>query len=439
MRESVLSMLESLGLADSPWIATLTFLFWALLLTLFYYLIAKTVVERGLRRLLQKFKGMFFPILAQSKTLRYAYLFTVFMVFKALVEVLFLPGDDLRGLLVITSDVMILLFIGLALASLIDVLGRVAMRNKKLEGMPIQGIQQTLKLIVTVITVILIISTLAGKSPAIIISGLGAMTAVTMLIFQNTITGFVAGIQLSANNMLKVGDWLEMPKYGANGDVIEIGITTVKVQNFDKTVSTIPTSALVSDSFINWTPMSQGGGRRIKRQIFIDIDSIRFMTEEELEAIRGSRRLHDYLFNKSREINEYNREINSEGKAAILDRRQMTNIGVFRAYINSYLQQHPRLHKGFTMMVRQMEPTAQGVPLEIYCFTNTAVWVEYESIQSDIFDYVIAVAPLFGLRLFQSPTGHDFKTATEQMLESTCAMKAKEEQAADTSGERPLS
>ncbi|CAM5211742.1 mechanosensitive ion channel [Oligella ureolytica] len=309
------------------------------------------------------------------------------------------------------------------MSSFIDVLGRLAQRNKKLAVLPLQGFQQSLKLVLMVIIIILIISVLMGQSPGIVISGFGAMTAVLMLVFQAPIMGFVAGIQLSANNMLKVGDWLEMPKYNANGDVIEIGITTVKVQNFDKTVTTIPTSALISDSFINWGGMIDAGGRRIKRQIFIDINSIRFVSEEEIREVSGSRRLTEYLVNKSKEISEHNKNIQAAGLASFLDQRKMTNIGTFRAYILAYLKQHPRINKNMSLMVRQMEATSQGVPLEIYCFTDTTVWAEYEGIQSDIFDHVFAVAHVFDLRVFQAPSGYDWRYVAETMFKQGSADK----------------
>lgn len=423
MREGILRILESAGVADNPLIVKIVFVLWILLLTTVYYFVIKTVVDRGLRRLLQKAKGSFFPILGQSKTLYYAYLVTVVMVLGTLSEILFNVGDELRGLIEIVSSILILIFFALAVSSFIDVLGRLAQRNKKLAALPIQGFQQSLKLVLLVIIIILIISVLMGQSPGIVISGLGAMTAVLMLVFQTPIMGFVAGIQLSANNMLKVGDWLEMPKYNANGDVIEIGITVVKVQNFDKTVTTIPTSALISDSFINWGGMIDAGGRRIKRQVFFDINSIRFITEEEIKEVSGSRRLTDYLVNKNKEISEHNSNVQTAGLASFLDQRRMTNIGTFRAYILAYLRQHPRINKNMSLMVRQMEATSQGVPLEIYCFTDTTVWADYEGIQSDIFDHIFAVAHVFDLRVFQAPSGYDWRHAAETTFKQGSAEK----------------
>ena len=423
MREGILGILESVGVADNPLVVKIVFVLWILLLTTVYYFVIKTVVDRGFRRFLQKTKGSFFPILGQSKTLQYVYIMTVVIFFRELSEHLFDVGDGLRSLIEVVSSILILIFFALAMSSFIDVLGRLAQRNKKLAALPLQGFQQSLKLVLMVIIIILIISVLMGQSPGIVISGFGAMTAVLMLVFQAPIMGFAAGIQLSANNMLKVGDWLEMPKYNANGDVIEIGITTVKVQNFDKTVTTIPTSALISDSFINWGGMIDAGGRRIKRQIFIDINSIRFISEEEIREVSGSCRLTEYLVNKTKEISEHNKNIQTAGLASFLDQRRMTNIGTFRAYILAYLKQHPRINKNMSLMVRQMEATSQGVPLEIYCFTDTTVWAEYEGIQSDIFDHVFAVAHVFDLRVFQAPSGYDWRYVAETMFKQGSADK----------------
>lgn len=419
MREGILGILESVGVADNPLIVKTIFILWIALLTTAYYFVIKTVVDRGFRRLLQKAKGTFFPILGQSKTLQYAYIMTVVIFFRELSVLLFDVGDELRRLIVIISHILVLVLFGFAVSSFIDVLGRLAQRNKKLAVLPLQGFQQSLKLVLIVIVIVLIISTLLGQSPGIVISGFGAMTAVLMLVFQAPIMGFVAGIQLSTNNMLKVGDWLEMPKYDANGDVIEIGLTTVKVQNFDKTVTTLPTSALISESFKNWGGMIEAGGRRIKRQVFIDINSIRFISEEEIQEVSGSRRLTDYLLSKNKEISEHNKNIQVAGLASFLDQRRMTNIGTFRAYILAYLKQHPRINKNLSLMVRQMEATPHGVPLEVYCFTDTTVWAEYEGIQSDIFDHIFAIAHIFDLRVFQAPSGHDWRSFAEATFQRT--------------------
>ncbi|NLA89215.1 MAG: mechanosensitive ion channel [Alcaligenaceae bacterium] len=416
MRESILNLLKHVDLAENELVVKTVFFLVALTITLLAYTALKLAVDRGFRRLLRKAKGSFLSVLGESKALHYAYLVIVVRIFSSVSALLFKPDDDLLRLIVVVSHVLMIIFFALALAAFINVIGRMASRNKKFEALPIQGFQQTLKLVLTVIAILLIVSTLLGQSIGIVISGFGAMTAISMLVFQNPIMGFVAGIQIAANNMLKVGDWLEMPKYNADGDVIEIGLTTVKVQNFDKTVTTIPTSALISDSFKNWRGMRESGGRRIKRKVYVDINSIHFIDEAKLREMSGSRRLADYLSSKNKEIAQYNEELDVDGLARFLDERKMTNVGTFRAYIVAYLKQHPRIHKDMISMVRQLEPTSEGLPLEIYCFTNTTNWVEYEGIQSDIFDHIFAVANAFDLRLFQQPTGHDWRAVAEYAL-----------------------
>lgn len=271
---------------------------------------------------------------------------------------------------------------------------------------PIKGYIQVAKIVLFIIGGIIVISSLIGQNPLIILSGLGALSAVLMLVFKDSILGLVAGVQLSSNDMVRVGDWIEMPKYNADGDVIDITLNTVKVMNFDKTITMIPSYALISDSFKNWRGMQVSGGRRIKRSVYIDTSSISFCTKEMIGEFQKIHYLTDYLETKLNEINEYNIEhhINTE---SIVNGRQLTNVGVFREYIHQYLRNHPKIHKDMTLIVRQLAPGDNGLPLEIYAFSNDITWSVYESVQADIFDHIFAVAPTFGLRAFQNPTGHD--------------------------------
>jgi len=271
---------------------------------------------------------------------------------------------------------------------------------------PIKGYIEVVKIILFIIGGIVVISNLIGQNPLILLSGLGALSAVLMLIFKDSLLGLVAGVQLSSNDMVRVGDWIEMPKYNADGDVIDITLNTVKVRNFDKTITTIPSYALISDSFKNWRGMQASGGRRIKRCIYIDTSSILFCTKEMIEEFRKIHFLMEYVTERVSEIEEYNtrNRINISNK---VNGRQLTNIGVFRAYIHQYLKNHPKIHQQMTLIVRQLAPGDNGLPLEIYAFTNDINWTVYESVQSDIFDHIFAVVPLFGLRTFQNPTGHD--------------------------------
>jgi len=271
---------------------------------------------------------------------------------------------------------------------------------------PIKGIIQVIKIILSAMAVIIIVSMLMDESPWALLSGIGVFSAVLMLIFQNSILGFVAGIQLSANDMVRVGDWIEMPKYNADGDVIDITLHTVKVRNWDKTITMIPSHAMISDSFKNWRGMRESGGRRIKRAIYIDMNSIKFCTEEMLARFEQFHYLTDYIKRKRIEIDEYNKalDVNPE---QLVNGRRMTNVGTFRAYVQEYLKNLSTLNKDMITMVRQLAPTEHGLPIEIYCFTASTQWTDYESVQADIFDHILAVVPQFDLRIYQSPSGKD--------------------------------
>jgi len=272
--------------------------------------------------------------------------------------------------------------------------------------LPLRSVVQVIKLTTTLLVILISISLLIGKSPALLISGLGALSVVLMLVFKDPILGFVAGIQLSANRMLAVGDWLEMPKYQADGDVIEVSLTTVKVRNWDQTITTIPTYALISDSFKNWRGIYEAGGRRIKRSLFVDMNSIRFLTPEDMTRLRKAKLLTAYLEQKSREIDTEMAACGDDLSCPVNGRR-LTNIGTFRVYLLAYLKNHPGINRNLIMMVRQLQPTPEGLPLEIYAFTADTAWVAHENVQSDIFDHILAVIREFDLRVFQEPSGRD--------------------------------
>ncbi|MEH7525539.1 mechanosensitive ion channel family protein [Bacillus sp. JJ1503] len=273
---------------------------------------------------------------------------------------------------------------------------------------PIKGYIQVTKIIVITLGIILVIANMMGESPFILLSGIGALSAVLMLVFKDSLLGLVAGVQLTANDMVRVGDWIEMPKYGADGDIIDISLNTVKVQNFDKTITMVPSYALISDSFKNWRGMQSSGGRRIKRALFVDTNSISFCTEEMIDKYKTIHYLSDYIINREREIAEFN-SLHDINRNNPVNGRALTNIGVFRAYISNYLQNHPGINREMTLIVRQLAPTENGLPLEIYAFTNDVRWAVYETVQADIFDHLFAVAQEFGLRLFQNLSGQDIK------------------------------
>ncbi|WP_339134838.1 MAG: mechanosensitive ion channel domain-containing protein [Candidatus Electrothrix sp. GW3-4] len=275
-------------------------------------------------------------------------------------------------------------------------------------GKTIRGYIDAIRIVVYLFGAIFMMSTLTGRSPWGLLSVMGGLTALTMLIFRDTILGFIGAIQLTTNDMIRVGDWIEMASHGADGDVIEVSIHSVRVRNWNKTITTIPTYALIANPFKNWRGMTESGGRRIKRALHLDMTSIRFLSEEELDKLGEIRILRDYLHSKREEIKKYNRARGAEASEAINGRCQ-TNAGLFRAYIVAWLQEHPKIHKKMTFLVRQLAPGPNGLPMEIYVFSNDQVWANYEALQADIFDHLISILPYFHLRVFQEPSGYDFK------------------------------
>lgn len=273
------------------------------------------------------------------------------------------------------------------------------------------------KLIIMLVAAIVMVATLIDRSPLILLSGLGAMSAVLMLVFKDTILSFTAGVQLAGNDMLRVGDWLQMDQVGADGAVVDMALNTVKIRNWDNTITTIPTWRLMSESFKNWRGMSESGGRRIKRSILIDNATVRFLSDEDIQELAHIALLKPYLESKTREISAYNDDFTRKAPhmaGEIVNLRKLTNIGTFRAYVNAYLRAHPRLRPEMTMMARMLESTTNGSPLEIYAFTATTKWTEYEAIQGDIFDHLLAILPEFGLNVFQNPSGNDVKLSLRQ-------------------------
>jgi len=300
------------------------------------------------------------------------------------------------------------LFQVLAMSALLNALLDIYARTEHARTRSIKGYVQLAKMVLFVFGAIVIVATLIDRSPLLLLSGLGAMSAVILLVYKDTLLSFVASVQLTSNDMLRVGDWIEMPQVGADGDVVDITLHTVKVQNFDKTIVSIPTWRLMSESFRNWRGMQQSGGRRIKRSLFIDAGAVRFLHDDEEQRLSRVRLLTDYIGRKQAELKAWN-EAQGNVAAMSANRRRMTNLGTFRAYALAYLKSHPEVQLDMTCMVRQLQTTAQGVPLEIYCFTRTTVWADYERIQGDIFDYLLAVLPEFGLSLYQQPSGNDLR------------------------------
>ncbi len=304
----------------------------------------------------------------------------------------------------------IILFVAMAISKALGLGNEIYEHRPDAASRPIKGYIQLLKIVLYAGAAILIVAALMDQSPLLLLSGLGAMAAVLLLVFKDTILSLVASVQLTSNDMIRVGDWIEMPALGADGDVIDIALHTIKVQNWDKTISTIPTHRLISESFKNWRGMSESGGRRIKRSLFLDQNGVRFLTADEKQKLRRFQLLDAYLGRKQEELGEWNAALEKAGRDPI-NERNVTNIGTFRAYMVEYLRAHAQVAQGMTLMVRQLDPTPQGLPIEIYCFTSTTAWTAYEDIQSDLFDHMLAILPEFGLRPFQQPSGLDLQRA----------------------------
>jgi miniconductance mechanosensitive channel len=306
------------------------------------------------------------------------------------------------------TDIFIIVVSTWILNSFFSSINEILSNNDKYKDKPIGSFTQLAKILVYCVAAVLIISILINKNPLYLLSGLGAMAAILLLVFRDSILGFVASIQLSANNMVHVGDWVTVPNYGADGDVLEINLTTIKVQNFDKTITTIPTYAFISDSFTNWRGMEQSDGRRIKRAVHIKMDSIKFCSEEMIERFMKFQLISDYIIKRKAEIEVYNKE-HKVDVSNLVNGRNMTNIGVFKAYIENYLIQNPKINEEMMIMVRQLPSSELGLPIEIYTFSKDKTWKGYEYIIADIFDHIFAVARSFDLEIFENPTGSDFK------------------------------
>ncbi len=406
MKEMFFNWLSGLGVDVTPMMALVIALGFIVLTAMVLHLVLHRILLVRLVGLLGKTKQMWLPPQLQQRLFyRLAFVFQG-AVLLGQAEIWLPKASESLALIELLAQLWILLFLLLALFALLDCLLSLSRHTRLGRDLPLRGIFQGVKLVASILVGILMIALLLGKSPLFLFSGLGAMTAVLMLVFKDPILGLVAGIQLSANRMLSVGDWLQMDKYGADGEVTDIGLTTVKVSNWDKTITTIPTYALISDSFKNWQGMTESGGRRIKRSVNIDMTSVRFLTSQEQLQLKQARLLAPYLSRKEQELSSYNQQL-SDAISCPINGRHLTNLGTLRAYLDAYLRAHAGIRKDMTLMVRQLAPTTDGLPLEIYCFTATTAWAEYEGIQADIFDHIFAIIEQFHLRLHQSPTGYD--------------------------------
>ncbi|OEY97516.1 mechanosensitive ion channel family protein [Acinetobacter qingfengensis] len=395
-----------------PWLEMLSSLFILLLVACVLYFVTKKIVIVGLHRLIGKvFPSTNNDIFADHSVIRrIANIIPALIILNGIGTVPHLT-DKIVQIVQMLAQAWIFLTIALSIAECLNIFNLIYQRNPKSRNKPIKGYLQLVKMILFIVCGLMILGTFLKKDVFTLLAGFGAMAAVLMLVFQNTILSLVASVQISSYDMIRIGDWIEMPSLGADGDVIDMSLHTVTVRNFDKTYTTIPTNRLVTDTFKNWRGMADAGCRRIKRSIFIDQTSIHFLTENELEKFKHFFLLEEYLDEKDKELTLWNEQFKDS-----LNQRRLTNLGTFRAYILHYLRHHSGIAKNQTLLVRQMQPTAEGLPLEIYAFSTTTVWAEYENIQSDIFDHLFAIITEFGLRAYQAPSGNDMTLWRQQNL-----------------------
>ena len=396
-----------------PWLEMLSALAVLLFFALVANLIAKKIIVKGIRKLISKMKFANNEIFAQHSVIRrISNIVPAIVILNGIKTVPYLT-EKIIVLVQMMAQAFIFLTIALAISEFLNIFNLIYQRNPKSHNKPIKGYIQLVKLILYIVCGLMILGTFLNKDIFTLMAGFGAMAAVLMLVFQNTILSLVASVQISSYDMVRIGDWIEMPSLNADGDVIDMSLHTITVQNFDKTLTTIPTNRLVTDTFKNWRGMQQLGARRIKRSIFIDQTSIHFMSDAELEKLKAFLLLNQYLDHKQAELTDFNQQL---GNQSVYNSRRLTNVGTFRAYVELYLKQHSDISQNLSLIVRQLQPTSEGLPLEIYAFTTTTVWNSYEKIQSDIFDHLIAIIPEFGLSIYQAPSGADLRALSRNSL-----------------------
>ena len=396
------SIIDSLA-ATHPVLPTLAGSLILIVVAIVADLVTKRLLLAGTRRLVKRSRtGWDDTLVEQNVFGRLAQIVPALIIDAGVTLVPGLPDVVITVTHNVTNAWMILV-ISLTLTAVLGAAGLIYQRRPG--ARPVQGFVQVVQIAVYVVGGILVIAALLDRSPLVLLSGMGALSAVAMFVFKDLLVSFVASLQMSGQDMVRVGDWLEAPQFGADGDVTDVELFTVTVQNWDKTITKIPTSKLVYDTFRNWRGMSESGGRRIKRSLNIDLSSIRFLTVDEIRRFEQFALLKDYIAVKQADLKAYNDALAAPGGDVNL--RRLTNIGTLRAYIFNYLKHHPKIHQDMTLIVRQLQPGPDGLPIEIYCFTNDIQWANYEDIQSDIFDHTFAILPEFGLRVYQQPAGSD--------------------------------
>lgn len=376
------------------------------------FVVSKKVILKIIEKITQKTKSNWDNVLFEQKVFnRFAYLSPaiILYLFADKITFNFLDADLVQKLLITYMAIVVLLTIDKVLNSFIEIYRSFEVSKR----VPVKGYIQLLKIFLYIIGSIMIIANLLDKSPTTLLSGIGALTAVLMLVFKNSILSLVANIQITSNKLIKIGDWLEIKRFGADGDVIEIALNYIRIQNWDKTISVVPMHLMLEEAYKNWSGMTNSGGRRIKRSIHLDINSIKLCDEKMIERFNKINLLNDYMAKKIDDIKNEN-DSSEFDNTLLVNGRHLTNIGTYRAYIQAYLAANPSIHKDMTFLVRQLAPDEKGLPIELYIFSNNINWVAYEGIQADIFDHLLAVAPEFDLRIYQSPAGNDFNKLVSQ-------------------------
>ncbi|WP_151840838.1 mechanosensitive ion channel domain-containing protein [Acinetobacter soli] len=390
-----------------PWLEMLCSIAILIFFAVLANFIAKQIVVRGVRKAISKLKFINQSLFAQHSVIRrISNIVPAIVIMNGISSVPHLSSKMIT-LVQMGAQAFIFLTIALAISEFLNIFNLAYQRNPNSKNKPIKGYLQLIKLMIFIVCALMVLGTFLKKDVFTLLAGFGAMATVLMLVFQNTILSLVASVQISSYDMVRIGDWIEMPSLNADGDVIDMSLHTVTVQNFDKTFTTIPTNKLITDTFKNWRGMSESGCRRIKRSLFIDQSSIHFMSEKEQDKLKSFILLNQYLDLKKSEITSFNEQLSNQ---SVYNQRRLTNLGTFRAYIEFYLKQHNGIAQNQSLIVRQLQPTSEGIPLEIYAFTNTTAWNAYEAIQSDIFDHLLAITPEFGLKIYQAPSGTDMKS-----------------------------
>jgi miniconductance mechanosensitive channel len=405
-----LAFFERLGMsADAAAIFNALFLLvLAIAATYLIYYFVWRVLRLIFIQTIRKTDIAIFETLLVHKAPHYISLAAPLMVLYLTIPIVFQHYPQVTKMLLGLCDIYLVIVIIWILMAFIKAGSDLIKGKPGFRGKPIDSYLQVVRILLYLLGTVLLFSNLTGKSPVAFFTAMGAISAVLLLMFKDTIMGFVASIQVTTNDIVRIGDWITMPKYGADGDILEINLTTVKVQNFDKTITTIPTYALISDSFQNWRGMRQSGGRRIKRAVNIKQSSIRFLRADELPKFEQIQVLTSYIQHRQKDIDRHNTRTNAD-KSLLINGRNLTNAGLFRKYIDNYISNHSGTNKRMNIMVRQLAPTHQGLPIEIYVFANTIIWAEYEHIMADIFDHIIAAAPYFGLQIYEAEGSGDVK------------------------------